>query len=670
MRGAELFILIFALAVAGLLTLLGPTVWLVLLTDGLLVLALLAGAAGWGAWAVVALGLGRRSPGQQLCLATGLGLGWLGTLTLVLGVLGRLNRPTAWTVLAVGLLLGLVRLYRHGSAASRTTRSTAVRPPQAGALVLLPLAVPLVVMLYGASLPPGALWEEEARGYDVLEYHLQGPREYYQAGRIEFLPHNVYTSFPQQMEMLYLLLMHLAGGVYAAAIPAQLLHAACAILAVAALGSWSAAGWERRLVVLVAGSTPWLAYLGCLAYVENGMLFFAALAAGLVLDHYQTQPETDRRATLAAGLCAGLAGGCKYPALVFVGIGLAVAWLLTAAAPPRRRMGRLTLFGVGVVLAFAPWLVRNAAFTGNPVYPFAYEWFGGRAWSAEQAAQWSAGHRVPPEHAGPLGRLALAGRELFGGRDQRGGAFKPALFGPALLALAALGAVLGWSGAVRLLLVWAGAILAGWIGLTFVAGRFAVPIIGPLALLAGRAAETRRARAVPRVLVLALALLGALANDVVLWGKLRAEKYYWASRSGLPLSALLGQTELLLKAQPLNRLLPPDACVWLVGDAAVFYVDRPLHYTVVFSRDPWLEFAARRTPREAVDWLRRRGVTHVVFGWSEITRLRATYGFPPLVTPDWVNELVAAGLVRLAPQSQPSGPLAVEIYRVAPPGAG
>ena len=41
--------------------------------------------------------------------------------------------------------------------------------------------------------------------FDAIEYHLQGPKEYYQAGRIAFLPHNVYTSMPFGVEMLHLL---------------------------------------------------------------------------------------------------------------------------------------------------------------------------------------------------------------------------------------------------------------------------------------------------------------------------------------------------------------------------------------------------------------------------------------------------------------------------------
>ncbi len=43
--------------------------------------------------------------------------------------------------------------------------------------------------------------------FDVKEYHLGGPKEYFLKGQIEFLPHNVYTSFPFLTEMLSLAAM-------------------------------------------------------------------------------------------------------------------------------------------------------------------------------------------------------------------------------------------------------------------------------------------------------------------------------------------------------------------------------------------------------------------------------------------------------------------------------
>ena len=47
--------------------------------------------------------------------------------------------------------------------------------------------------------------------FDVLEYHLEGPREYFQSGRIGYLPHNVYTNMPFNVEMLHLLAMEVMG---------------------------------------------------------------------------------------------------------------------------------------------------------------------------------------------------------------------------------------------------------------------------------------------------------------------------------------------------------------------------------------------------------------------------------------------------------------------------
>ena len=68
------------------------------------------------------------------------------------------------------------------------------------------------------------LWAEEAGGYDVLEYHLGGPKEFFDAGRISFLRHNVYSNFPFNAEMLYLVSMILSGGAYEGIFVAKLVN--------------------------------------------------------------------------------------------------------------------------------------------------------------------------------------------------------------------------------------------------------------------------------------------------------------------------------------------------------------------------------------------------------------------------------------------------------------
>ena len=658
--------------------------WLVLLTDGLLAGVVIAAAAGWGAWPAVWLGLGQRRVGQQVCVAAALGLGILGMVTLALGVLGVLNRPVAWGLLIVGGVVGLGRVHRgqvpvaeglrpgQSPAATRATSEPSGATVILRSLVLVSLAVPVAVALFGAVLPPGMLWADEAKGYDVLEYHLQGPREYFDAGCITFLPHNVYTSFPQQMEMLYLLLMHLAGGPYAAAMAAQLLHVFCGVLAVVALGCWGPGGWGRVVVWVVAGSVPWLAYLGCLAYVECGLLLFGAVAAGLVADHYRAETRCDWRTALAAGLCAGLAGGCKYTALAFVSVGLGIVWFCTQRGGLGRRVRSVGLYAVGALIAFSPWLIRNAAFTGNPVYPFAYEWLSGKAWSVEQAGQWDRGHRLPAEDASLVGRGRVAVRELFGldlrekadgGLALEGGG---TLFGLVLVPLAVVGLFAARSRVALMMKIWGALMLLAWMTLTHMPGRFAVPIIIPLALLAGEACRSPGGKRWIQVAVAVVATAGAVGNSATLIDFLRAEYRAWA-RHHVVLAESVGATQAFVEYDPTNQATPPDASVWLVGDARAFYIDRRVHYTVAFNRDPWVEYARGGAgPAECVRWLRSRNVTHVVFSWAEIARLRQTYGFSDVVSRDWVQRLAGAGLRQLQASSAPSGRLLSEVFEVVP----
>jgi len=716
-------LLVFLLATVAIVTLLTPRAWPPLVLDGLLVAGVLASAAGFGIWPSCWLAAASRGVGQWLCAAIALGLGIIGTATLALGMAGVLHRGVSWAIVTAGILAGIVWLLRRGRLSDGTVlRSEAVhrsdahthglRSPQ-GAPQSTPIsrladavqvaaslivAAPTAILLLGACLPPGVLWDFEARGYDALEYHLQAPREYFDAGRIQFLPHNVYASFPQQMEMLYLLLMHLKGNPHAAAIAAQLLHAACAALAVLALGAWTPAGWPRRFAWLVAATTPWLSVLGCLAYTECGMLFFAAVAAGLLTSQLRnsdlarsesalaraargsagelapasaTGPSLARLGfparggrwladatgcALAAGLCAGFAGGCKYLAIAFVTAALGIAWLVAFRARGRVRVMHAFAYVVGAALALSPWLLRNLAFTGNPVYPFAYALFGGQEWSEAQALQWQRGHRVPQDSDSLGGRLARAARELLGGFDPKGG-FHLSYFGPAIFVLAAVGTLRAPRYGATMLWIWAALILAGWIAFTHMPSRFAVPLVVPLTMLASSAlrydgndaGERRRSRPyATRAPVLAgLALAGGVIGDLLLAGTLRRQAEQWHGLAAL--RALVDNTQFFLDANLVNAL-PSDAHVWIVGDAAVFYVQRRCRYTVVFSRDPWLELAERGAdPAASVEWLRQRGITHVVFAWSEIDRLRSTYGFSPAVTHAWVAQLVAVGLQPVKP---------------------
>ncbi len=658
---------VLTLGSAAALSILAPRIWPILILDGGYALLVLVAAIGWGAWPVVWLGMSRETPLRQTCLAAGLGLGVTSMVTLVLGLAGLLNGVSAWGLIWIGVTLGVVRLYPvravgkpvGGAGSADAPMDTNPRQIATQSLVLLALAVPLAVMLFGACLPPGLIWIGEGRGYDVLEYHLQVPREYFEAGHITFLAHNVYASFPQQVEMQYLLLMHTVSDPYDAAIPAQLLHALMGVLTVVALAAWTPAGWARTIVVLVVGSVPWLAYLGCLAYVELGLMFFTALAAGIVTQVLRDERRADWRSFAVAGTCAGLAGGCKYTAVVLVAVALALAYLLVSRQSWQPRVQRLAVYACGVAVALSPWLIRNTAFTGNPVYPFAYKVFGGIAWSPAQDAQWSAGHQHGPDQQSTGAQLRKVVSELF----------LSGMFGPVVFLLALGGLVLSRDRAAGELGLWSVLMLAAWLWLTHLPGRFLVPLVVPMGLLSGRVLDVRplggslfdtdrgqRSARWVRSPLVALAVAGALWNGANLWHLLRVEDDAMFAEYGISLEDVLGATRACRDGNLVGSSTPPDSYVWLVGPANVFYVDRAMHYNAVFNRDPWLQYAKEgHSPAECIDWLRSRNVTHVVFSWSEIDRLRKTYGFAEIVTHDWVAKLKAAGLrevAELSPQER------------------
>ncbi len=669
--------LAFVLALVATVFVIAPQTWFVAAFEGLLAIGVVASAFGWGAWFAAGLRVTGDCRLKRIAVASALGVGLLGLATLALGLGGALSQTVAWGLVGVGWLLGLLWLALDPAwrEAHRNTYQATGNHPQTGSAAGqrsrtqrfaelvggLALGVTAGVAVCGASLPPGILWDEEGKGYDALIYHLQCPREYYNAGRIHFLPHNVYASFPQQVESLYLLTMHLAGGSLEGAIPSQWIHLLLGVLAVVAIAAWSPPGIGRWSATLLAGSAPWLAYVGCLAYVELGTLLFAAVAGGLVVDALSTVAAKAAvargagRMLFVAGLCAGLASGTKYTALGFVVGALGVAWLVSASGWRWRVRGGL-VFAAGVLLAFAPWLVRNEAFTANPVYPFGYRWFGGAAWSAEQDAQWSRGHRVPDALGGSAGRVRAIWNEALASPM-----FAPTLVSgsvrigllPALLLV--FGALTIRTRAGAILCVWLALIVVIWAGATHMPGRFVTIAVAPFALLTGLAVgRARRASGVAAIIAVVIAGLN-VATLVNVW---RSHDRAWRAR-GVELGSLVGRVDVMRDVQIVNQLVPETACVWQVGDARAFYLRPRVHYTVVFNRDPWLTFAEHAAPADAIVWLRSQGVSHVVFSWAEIDRLRGTYGFPEWVSRAWVAALESAGLHRLD-----GSDAAVEVFEI------
>lgn len=681
-------------------------------------------AWGWGSLLLRVLCPLELRPGlERSVFAIALGLSLLSLLTLSAGLVGVLWRGLLGPVVVLGLLCEIVwrwqcrRIQRDqpataapaagrtlsGSARIKEDRAASTAGPESLATrsgywepaVLLVALVPfLLALVLGAALP--------STDFDVNEYHFQGPKEFYQAGRISFLPHNVYTSFPFGTEMLTLLAMVLRQDWYWGAIAGKVTLMGFAPLTACALYCAGRRWFSPRAGLLAAFvhlTTPWIYRISTIAYAEGGLtcyLFLTLYAVWCLADGERTaatNSSTDAdgtgpltavgkwqaalrsprvRQSLLAGCLAGTAMACKYPAAVSVVLPLGVATAVLARgkhlsasdeveAPPRPFHWRqlreqicwpaAAAFALGTLVIIGPWLLKNIIETGSPVYPLLYSVFGGRDWDSDLNAKWTAAHR-PPGYS--LVDFFWRMADLSAINDWLG----PLLYAFAPLALLSV----KWRQRAGWLWGYVGYLFVTWWVLTHRIDRFWVPMIPVVSLLAGAGlAWTPQVQRLWRMfwncLRAGVVTFGVLFSLVFIVGGLCGfNSYLLDLRYARQMAANIIVPDIVY----LNEHLPPGSKVLCVGEAQVFDAGFPLLYETVFDRSRFEDWCSAgkiaddsEGPEEyrlrSADEIRAKfaeaGVTHVLVNWLEVLRNRTGYGFTGFVAPRRFAELQALGVL-------------------------
>ncbi len=342
--------------------------------DLLLALALITLAGGVGRRMLGALE--ECTPLERVALHAAAGLGAMAFFILALGLVGLLIPWLLWGVLGIGLLVFRSQIW--GWLRDWHFEYEGHQKLDAKSKVAVWVIGFLVIISLLQALAPPLKW-------DSLVYHLELPKRYLHAGGVIFLDDNLFAGQPQLAEMLFTWAMALRSGE-----TASILGWGVGVIALAGV-----AGFARRLVsihafwiapaVLLVGAS--IARGLSWAYVDLWVMLYG-LVTTIALDVYR---DTSERKWLAlAGIMGGLALGAKYTAFSILVSGLCLLLVrpLKAIFPSQQRdqavedqgearraalallIRETALFGGIALLVFSPWLLKNLAMTGNPVYPF------------------------------------------------------------------------------------------------------------------------------------------------------------------------------------------------------------------------------------------------------------------------------------------------------------
>ena len=312
-------------------------------------------------------------PAEQIGFAGLVGLGIVGTLTVIVGLAPNGLTFAVPAIACFVVALGVAAVFRK---AVRFNRPSLPSGPDA--LKLLGLAVAAIFPLVGALSPSTTL------DWDSLAYHLAVPKIWLQAGQVVKVETIHHSNFPFSTDALYLYGLTWGGEQGAKAFSfAIFLLGTVALFGHARRRFGESAGWWASLAFAASPVVLWesgTAYIDVShgLYVGLGVLYASEL-----LQKLDTGEDIAEFAVLS-GLGFGLGMGTKFTGIqTFLVAGL--VFLVFAARGLKVAIKPAATVALVALALAAPWFVKTASFTGNPVFPFLYEKLGGEGWN-----QWRA----------------------------------------------------------------------------------------------------------------------------------------------------------------------------------------------------------------------------------------------------------------------------------------
>ncbi|HEU5200997.1 MAG TPA: hypothetical protein VFU32_15265 [Ktedonobacterales bacterium] len=595
--------------------------------------------------------------------ALAIGVGW-GLLSLGVLALGLTHLLYLWALLAMIGVIVLAGWRDVGHVLATLSKREWYRSldqikPKGfweHALALLALVELVFVGLQALTLPYVPL------GYDLYQYHWAVPELFLLHHQVYAFPGWAHADFPIQNDLLSLLALAVQEPV-AALLIQMTFGLLCLVLLAGALYRCAGRSGAWLGIALYLGSPLLTSVLGN-GYAESALAYYAVASLVVALAGLRQRSSTEGAASwrllFLGGIFAGIGLATKYTQLqVIVGMGAlipgaGVLMLVRARREqqPLKPIGREMALGAaayasGVMLPLVPWLMKDWALLGNPIYPFVW---GGPGWNAARAQMGV----VTFDHFGPPGplwlRLLSAFFSLFFDGSHMG---EPHLLPPNYTLLTVALVPIFWlftwrhqksqtagkpqrpSGHAAPWLLVGGCGYVLWVLSQALVGRYAIAWVA-LLIVPATAALLHVHQLLRRWPLVRGALQSVVLFLLLLQGPISTSQYLNGNN---PLALLTGAQSLRQwEAQHLmepdywsmvdyvNAQLPRDAKVLLVGQAAGYFLQGRDY--IADSGDDWIPYLETegRTHAGMLKVLQQNGFRYLIYGEKTLQYIVDTYG--------------------------------------------
>ncbi len=528
--------------------------------------------------------------------AFALAAGFFGTLLFALAAVGLLNFPAVFVVFAASAVVfrkELAEALGDLKACFPALKSAVAGPEGIAAAAAAGF---IFTYVFITALTPPVY-------YDTLVYHLGVTERYLSAGRLINMPENVFSYFPQMIQMNYAAYLLMSGELGVKLF--QFMFAVMSLSAVYGICRGAGASWKTALILLV--SCPLFAMNAARPGAELPLAFFALICAAIFIDD---DAAIENAEAGLAGLFAGFALATKYTGGIVAAFFVAV--LLLRVVRKRAGLTALSLFVLGCAVPVAPYLLRNLIYAGNPVYPFLANFICANEALAQDAVSYVSHVSSFGTGTGLL-EFMVSPLAIVYNRNAFGGDIISPLIPSALLLF-----ILSDRKKTGLMAAFGVFYFITW----FFTGqvlRFLL-VLAPFAVVIAASAFARSG-----TLLKYVAVTGLAAAQLTM-------TFYFSDKYLSPFSVFhKGRDEYIRErasyydaAQFINRNTDPSKTTLFLGEARTFYCEKPVLAYTVFNRREILAGFDGLDEKNILTGLALRNIGYIMVNREELERLKGS----------------------------------------------